>query len=124
MPHRDVDPRLRRLGKTMRIRLTPAEFKLWQQVSGRKLMGLKFRRQAPVGPYILDFFCPEACLAIELDGSGHGRHHAARADATRDAWLAEHGIVTLRFDNQRVISDVGLVCDAILAEATPRLGGG
>jgi very-short-patch-repair endonuclease len=124
MPHQEIDPANRHLGKVMRVRLTPAELLLWRHLKGRQLMGLKFRRQAPVGPYILDFFCPEAKIAVELNGGGHGRHHAVVADAQRDAWLAEHGILTLRFVNENVLRDVALVCDAILAEARPRLTGG
>jgi very-short-patch-repair endonuclease len=124
MPHQDLDPANRRLGKVMRVRLTPAELLLWRHLKGRQLMGLKFRRQAPVGPYILDFFCPEARVAVELDGGGHGRHHTVARDAQRDAWLSEHGIATLRFTNDAILRDVALVCDAILAETRPRLAGG
>jgi very-short-patch-repair endonuclease len=124
MPHQEIDPANRRLGRVMRVRLTPAELVLWRHLKGRQLMGLKFRRQVPMGPYIIDFFCPEAKLAIELDGGGHARHHTAVADAKRDTWLTEHGILTLRFTNENVLRDVALVCDAILAEARPRPPGG
>lgn len=102
----------------MRRRLTPAELKLWQMLRDRRLEGLRFRRQAPLGPYLVDFFCPERSLVIELDGGGHGRFQAIRADAERDRWIREQGHAVLRFSNHDVMSSVDRVCEAILAAAT------
>ena len=124
MPHQDIQSANRCLGKVMRARLTPAELLLWRRLRGRQLMGLKFRRQAPMGPYILDFFCPAARLAVEIDGGGHARRAGIAADDRRDRWLEAQGIITLRFTNETILSDAALVCDAILAEAGPRLPGG
>jgi very-short-patch-repair endonuclease len=120
MPHHHVPEANRRLGKMMRGRMTPAEFRLWVALRNRRLMDLRFRRQVPLGPYILDFFCPEAKLAVEVDGGQHGLHRVALADTERDSWLAAHGICVLRFSNAEVRTNLGGVCDAILA-AVPRI---
>ena len=85
--------------RRMRKALTPQEPGLWLRLSGRKLGGFRFRRQHPVGPYILDFYCAEAQLAVELDGDSHGVEGAAEHDARRDAWLMARGIMTLRISN-------------------------
>jgi very-short-patch-repair endonuclease len=120
MPHQLVESSSRRVAKVMRKRMTPAEFKLWQSLSNRKLEGLRFRRQAPLGPYIADFFCPEKKLVVELDGGQHARHHAQRLDAERDEWMRGHGHVVLRFHNQTVMKEMDRVYDAILAASRSR----
>ena len=99
----------------MRKRLTSAEFKLWQVIRNRKLDGLRFRRQAPLGPYIVDFFCPERRLIVEVDGGHHGRFHQLRADAERDGWLRLMGHKLLRFANPTVMKSLDSVCAIILA---------
>ena len=99
----------------MRKRLTPAEFKLWQVIRNRQLCGLRFGRQAPLGPYIVDFFCPERKLIVEVDG-GHRTHfHRLRADAERDEWLRSQGHKVLRFANPAVMKSLDSVCSAIVA---------
>jgi very-short-patch-repair endonuclease len=70
------------------------EVLLWQELRGCKLHGLYFRRQHPADPYVLDFYCTEAQLAVEVDGAGH--ELKADYDERRDAWLAEQGIRMLR----------------------------
>jgi very-short-patch-repair endonuclease len=65
----------------LRGNLTPAEACLWKYLKNSKLNGKKFRRQHGIGPYIVDFFCPECRLAVELDGAGHGSEIGAEADA-------------------------------------------
>lgn len=98
---------------------TPAEDALWQ-VLRKEQMGVKFRRQQPVGPYILDFYSAEIRLAIEVDGSVHEGLEAY--DAKRDEDLAVEGILTLRFTNQEVIEQMDLVGERILVavESRPR----
>ena len=78
------------------------EMKLWRLLRSRKLIGAKFRRQHPFGPYILDFYCPEIRLAVELDGGGHNREDSRIADADRDSCLALRGVRVLRFWNTEV----------------------
>jgi very-short-patch-repair endonuclease len=87
-------PRLTiRRARELRRRLTPPEARLWTALR-RKRLTRHFRRQHPVGPYILDFYCSEAKLAVEVDGEGHlGR---VEHDARRDRWLLEQGIRTHR----------------------------
>lgn len=98
---------------------TPAEDAIWQVIRKEQL-GVKFRRQQPVGPYILDFYSAEARLAVEVDGSAHEGLEAY--DAKRDEDLAAEGILTLRFTNQEVLSQLDVVVarlqDAI--ESRPR----
>jgi very-short-patch-repair endonuclease len=84
--------RARRFRKT----LTGAELGLWVGLKNRQLGGFKFRRQHPIGPYILDFYCPEAPLAVEIDGYSHGVAGAMAHDARRDAWLRDRGVETYR----------------------------
>src|SRR3989338_8545860 len=92
-------PRARHLRSSQ----TPAEEALWQQLRLRQLAGHKFRRQQPLGPYIVDFACLEARLIVELDGG----HHAARAeyDAERTAWLEAQDFRVLRFWNHEVLTE-------------------
>jgi very-short-patch-repair endonuclease len=94
--HRDNVPAARDL----RVRQTSAEVILWEALRNRRLEGLKFRRQHPVGPFVLDFCCPERRLAIELDGGAHAAQH--EADVERQALLATAGYRVLRFPNEAV----------------------
>ena len=92
---RTLDLTLKR-ARRMRKVLTPPELGLWRRLRNRQLGGYRFRRQHPIGPYILDFYCPEARLAVEVDGDSHGVEGAEVHDARRDAWLRSEGIATLR----------------------------
>ena len=96
--------------------LTPPEVALWSQIKGRKLEGLHFRRQHPAGPFILDFYCPSARLAIEVDGMGHGMGDRPQRDARRDAWLQAKGIATLRIVASSLRGDLSPVLLTILGE--------
>jgi very-short-patch-repair endonuclease len=115
MPHQVIPPSNRRLAKVMRQRLTPAELKLWQNLRDRRLDGLRFRRQAPLGPYVVDFFRPERNLVIEVGGGQHARIRGLQADTKRDEWIRSQGHVVLRFANQTVMKRIDRVCDAIVA---------
>jgi very-short-patch-repair endonuclease len=72
------------------------EVLLWRVPKGRKMEGLHFRKQHPVGPYVLDFYCDARKLAVEVDGGSHGFGDRPDRDDRRDAWLAERGVRTLR----------------------------
>jgi very-short-patch-repair endonuclease len=89
---------------------TDAERHLWQKLKGRRLSGYKFVRQAPIGPYIVDFCCREKRLVIELDGGQHSDQ--ARADARRTKQLEALGDRVVRFWNDQVMTNT----DAILLE--------
>jgi very-short-patch-repair endonuclease len=99
----------------MRASLTDAERKLWYALRDRRLQGAKFRRQAPVGPFIVDFLCVSKKLAIEADGSQHAE---SRRDIARDKWLAENGYRVLRFSNR----DIHLDQESVLATIAAACG--
>ncbi len=88
--------------KALRNSPNQPEFELWQCLKGRQLMGKKFRRQHSFGDFILGFYCPEARLAIELDGASHYIEERRLADRERDAILESYGITVLRFSNSKV----------------------
>ena len=81
----------------MRRALTPPEARLWACLKGGKLGGFKFRRQHPIGPYILDFYCAAARLGVEVDGAVHEQDGQAAHDMRRTAWLADQKIDVVRF---------------------------
>ena len=86
---------------------------LWQALRERP-EGLKFRRQHPLGRYVVDFYCPAARLVVEVDGQSHGMGGRPEQDAVRDRWLWEQGLRVLRFDAADVIGDLEAVVIAIL----------
>ena len=96
--------------RQLRQTQTDAETLIWRMLRNRALKDAKFRRQHPMGPYILDFYCAEHRLAIELDG---GQHNGCERDAQRDAWLAAQGITVLRFWNNQVLQETENVLQAI-----------
>jgi BirA family biotin operon repressor/biotin-[acetyl-CoA-carboxylase] ligase len=102
----------------MRHDPTRAERMLWQKLRNHQLAGLKFRRQMPLGPYIVDFYCASANLVVELDGISH---IDSITDEARDAWLQERGIQVLRFTNYEIFSNLEGVLIAIqqAAHSTP-----
>ena len=102
MPHEFV-PRLHR-GSARRLRRdqTDVERKLWRYLRANRFDGLRFKRQAPMGRYIVDFVCHEAKVVVELDGGQHGFHTQAEQDRLRDAWLGSRGYTVLRFWNLEV----------------------
>jgi very-short-patch-repair endonuclease len=88
--------------RELRREMTPQERTLWQLLRDRQLFGLKFRRQTPFGPFILDFFCYEHQLAVELDGHHHAEPGQQRYDQARTEWLQQQGLRVLRFTNREV----------------------
>ena len=104
----------------MRRALTPPEAQLWAQLKGRQIEELKFRRQHPIGPYILDFYCAEQGLAVEVDGMIHGDADKVRHDERRTIWLKEKGVSVLRIASCDVHDDVEGVLNAIRNAALKR----
>ena len=94
----------------LRQRMTDAERCLWLHLRDRRLQGFKFRRQHPLGPYVLDFVCLEARLVVEADG---GQHQANQHDSQRDAWLQANGFVVLRFWNNDILSNTQGVLEVL-----------
>ncbi|MES2371256.1 MAG: DUF559 domain-containing protein [Bacteroidota bacterium] len=101
--------------KRLRNNSTDAERELWKHIRRRKLNGRKFRRQFSIANYILDFYCFEEKLAIELDGKHHYTYEGILADKVRDEFLKQHGVTVLRFENRRVFEEIGLVLKEIQA---------
>jgi very-short-patch-repair endonuclease len=98
--------------RKLRRQMSWPEVMIWQRLRQRPA-GFKFRRQHPAGPYILDFFCSEAKLAIEIDGSGHD--FRADRDLARCQWLKQHDIETIRISAADVTRDPDGVVDSIIA---------
>jgi very-short-patch-repair endonuclease len=109
-----VSSNQRARARAMRGTPTDAELRLWRLLRDRRLSSLKFRRQVPVGPYIVDFLCVGSRLIVEVDGSQHAESHR---DEVRDAYLAREGWTVLRFWNHEVSLNREGVLDTILAHA-------
>ncbi len=98
--------------------MTDAEAALWSELRGRRFAGLKFRRQRPIGPYIVDFVCYKPKLVIELDGGQHNEKHLAENDAVRTDWLNARGFKVLRFWDDDALQRMESVLQMILLEVT------
>ena len=107
----DILDNARRLRSTQ----TDAEQLMWMLLRGRRFCGFKFRRQHPLGRYILDFFCLDAMLAVELDGGGHNQAEQAEYDEERTKELESSGIRVIRFWNNDVLKHTDAVLEALYA---------
>nr|MBI2904052.1 endonuclease domain-containing protein [Chloroflexota bacterium] len=103
----------------MRHPLTPAEAKIWAAVRNNQL-GVKIRRQHPIGHFIADFCCAATKLVIEIDGDTHAEPGQAAYDAPRTAWLEERGHRVIRFTNHDVHHNLAAVLEAIHAACIAR----
>ncbi|MGD0191027.1 MAG: endonuclease domain-containing protein [Rhizomicrobium sp.] len=101
------------LARRLRASATDAERKLWVFLRGKQIAGFRFRRQHPIGPYIVDFYCSAAKLIVELDGSQHGEPRNVVYDANRDQWLTTRGYRVLRFANANFLREHEAVLDEI-----------
>ena len=113
--------------KELRGSLTPAEATLWKSLQRSQVGGKKFRRQHSVGNYILDFYCPECRLAVELDGQGHFTSMMSEYDYRRTEFLRKLNIRVIRFENRLVFENLEWVLHAISEHlttpaTTPALG--
>lgn len=110
---------MRNNARNLRANQTPAERLLWSKLRSRQLSGVKFRRQHPIDKYILDFYCSEACLAIEIDGGQHAEYENRKNDNLRTTFLRAREIQVIRFWNDDVLKhldDVIAEIDATLKE--------
>jgi very-short-patch-repair endonuclease len=107
---------LNQRARELRQSLTDAERRMWPILRSRRFNGYKFRRQTPLGPYIVDFVCFKPPLIVELDGSQHADN---AYDAVRDAWLEAEGFSVLRFWNHQVFQERQSVSDTIWAALQP-----
>ena len=104
-------PLSRDVARQLRTHQTDPEYKLWSHLRDRQLLGFKFRRQHPIGPFFADFFCLEAKLVIELDGSQHADQ--ADPDERRTEYIRGHGYTVLRIWNHEVTSAIEPVMQRI-----------
>jgi very-short-patch-repair endonuclease len=105
------DPHLKMLARDLRNNSTTSEIKLWKMLKAHKLCGYDFHRQKPIGKYIVDFYCSELMLAVEIDGLSHrGREEY---DARRQSELEKSGVSFLRFDDDEVFYNIEKVLNEI-----------
>jgi len=102
--------------RELRKRITGAERLLWSELRGKKIEGLRFRRQHPLGSYIADFVCLSVKLIVELDGETHLEPGQKTYDRRRTIWLNRQGYRVLRFWNEEVSGDLALVLTMIAHE--------
>lgn len=107
-----MDSNLKNFAKSLRKRPTDAERILWKHLKAKKLKGLKFRRQEPIGKYIVDFVCYEKGIIIEVDGGQHSIDK--ERDHERDIWFRDEGFKVIRFWNNDVLSNTEGVLTAIM----------
>jgi very-short-patch-repair endonuclease len=100
--------------KELRKNSTDAERALWKQLRAHRLVGYKFRRQQPVGRYVVDFVCFEKQVIVELDGGQHAEQVAY--DAERTSWLQARGFRVLRFWNHETLQNIEPIVEVILKE--------
>ena len=112
LPFEETPKRLINLARALRRRQTDAEGLLWALVRNRR-MGVKFRRQHPIQPYVLDFYCHELRLAVELDGGQHTAPAHRIRDRRRTSALAARGIRVLRFSNLEVLQETQAVAETL-----------
>lgn len=109
-----VPQRLEAFAKDQRSAMTRAEALFWEQVRAGRFHGYKFKRQAPIAPYIVDLVCVSERVIVELDGPPHDTPNRREQDAERDTWLRQQGFQVLRFANDEVLGNCDLVMSAVL----------
>ena len=119
-PYEETPTHLINLARSLRKRQTDAEVVLWWLVRRRQL-GVKFRRQHPIEPFVLDFYSHELRLAVEVDGSRHAATAGRMNDERRTAALATRGIQVLRFSNLEVLQETRAVADKLWQACHERL---
>ncbi|MBK9329826.1 MAG: DUF559 domain-containing protein [Sphingobacteriales bacterium] len=107
------NPRLKEFARQLRNNSTKSEIRLWHYLKGKQRMGYDFHRQKPIDNYIIDFYCCEIMLAIELDGIIHTYENAIVRDKIRDERLRSLGITVIRFDNAFVLNQINWVLEEI-----------
>ena len=115
-----TNPHLKAHARELRQNLTPAERILWSALRGRRFVGYKFRRQQVMGEYILDFYCANTMLSLEIDGETHlGKE---QHDERRTRWIEQQGIKVLRLWNTQVYDELEAVLEAIFRECERGVG--
>jgi very-short-patch-repair endonuclease len=107
--------------RRLRSETSSAEDKLWSELRNRQLGGLKFVRQAAIGPYFVDFLCREHSVVVEVDGATHSTNHELASDAVRTAFLEAQGFRIFRAHNSEIYDNLDGVCDSLLNFILPEL---
>jgi len=110
-----VSTKQRVRARSLRINFTNAKRIIWSALRAHRMNGASFRRQTPIGPYIVDFVCHVARLVVEIDGGQHFESKEEQRDARRDAYLIGRGFRVLRFNNHEVMSNRQGVLETIAA---------
>lgn len=105
----------------LRNNMTDAEQLLWQRLRRKQILGLQFYRQKPILNFIVDFYCPAVNLVIECDGGQHYTETGLEADQNRDHALDELGLMTLRFSNHQILTEIDVVIEFIFQTAQSRI---
>ena len=112
--NKKLDLQLLAFAKSMRHTATNAEHLMWQLLRAKRFMNLKFRRQHVIAPYIVDFYCHEIGLVIELDGGQHGTDDAIEYDAERTKFLEALDLMVVRYWNRDVVGKTDVVLEDLL----------
>lgn len=107
--------------RTLRRSLSPAEVRLWVRLRKAREEGLAFRRQHPLGNYVLDFYCPRAKLAVEVDGWTHDDPEQAARDLERTRWLERQGVVVMRLSAGEVMRNADAAAESVWSLALERV---
>ena len=105
---------LKKYSRELRRNMTDAERLLWSKLKGKQLKGFQFNRQKPIGNYIVDFYCLEAKLVIEVDGGQHYSDEGKQKDRVRDEYMIQNGLRVLRFSDRDVLKNIDGVIETIL----------
>ncbi|WP_436913022.1 endonuclease domain-containing protein [Acinetobacter schindleri] len=111
MKNKKLDPQLLIFAKSMRHTATDAEHLMWQILRAKRFMNLKFRRQHVIAPYIVDFYCHDIGLVVELDGSQHGMEETKEYDAERTKFLEALNLTVVRYWNHDVLRRMDVVLE-------------
>nr|WP_309691061.1 endonuclease domain-containing protein [Armatimonas sp.] len=114
--YRHATPELVARARQLRREGTPAERILWEALRGRQLQGMRFRRQHPIETFILDFYCPQHKLVVEVDGGIHTEPTVRERDEERQRWIEAHGYEFLRFTNEEILHELPRVLAHIAAK--------
>jgi very-short-patch-repair endonuclease len=109
------------LARRLRRELSQPEARLWSRLRARTAGAPVFRRQHPIGPYVLDFYCAKARLAVEVDGISHDMGDRPQRDGLRDGWLGAQGVSVVRLPATEVMRDIDDVVDALVRAALARI---
>lgn len=107
------NPKLKKLARNLRKNGTKSEIVLWRYLRNKQLLGFDFHRQKPLGNYIVDFYCPEVRLAVEVDGYSHMQPEIVEKDLKKENYLRGKGIRLLRIKNEEVLGDITFVLSKI-----------